>query len=70
MLFIANTTALTFPDHPILVVDLLGDSARPPFRCIPPVLWGIDNNLNISNMDWDDFAGAVDQDGTFRGFHE
>jgi hypothetical protein len=29
------------------------------FRCIPPELWGIDNNLNIANMDWDDFAQAL-----------
>ena len=33
VLFIVDTMTLTIPDHPILVVDLLGDSARPPFRC-------------------------------------
>ena len=30
--------------------------------------YGVDNNLSISNMDWDEFAGAVDDDGAFRGF--
>jgi hypothetical protein len=70
VLFIADTTTLAAPDHPILVVDLQRDSARPPFRCIPPELWGIDNNLNIANMNWDDFADAVDEEGTFRGFHQ
>jgi hypothetical protein len=36
-LFIADTTTLAWPDHPILVVDLL-DSGAPPFRCIPSEL--------------------------------
>jgi len=67
VLFIADSTTLTSPDHPILVVDLL-DSSKPPFRCIPSELWGVDNNLNIANMDWEDFANAVDENGVFRGF--
>jgi hypothetical protein len=60
VLFIADSTTLTRPDHPVLVVDLLDDDRRP-FRCIPPELWGIDNNLNIANMDWAEFADAVDE---------
>jgi hypothetical protein len=67
VLFIADSTALTSPDHPVLVVDLLDDGRRP-FRYIPPELWGVDNNLNIANMDWTDFADAVDEGGVFRGF--
>ena len=67
VLFIADSTTLTRPDHPVLVVNLLDDDRRP-FRCIPPGLWGIDNNLNIANMDWSDFADAVDECGVFRGF--
>lgn len=70
VLFIADATTLTLPDHPVLVVDLLEDGGRPPFRCIPPELWGVENNLNISNMGWEEFADAVDEDGTFRGFRE
>jgi len=31
-------------------------------------LWGVENNLNISNMDWEEFASAVDEGGVFRGF--
>jgi uncharacterized protein DUF6924 len=30
----------------------------------------VDNNLNISNTDWEDFAGAAGEDGVFRGFGE
>jgi hypothetical protein len=68
VLFITDSVTLGSPEHPILVVDLMED--RPPFRCIPPELWGIENNLNIANMDWEDFADAVDDDGIFRGFPE
>lgn len=67
VLFIADSTALTGPDHPVLVVDLL-DSGKRPFRCILPELWSVDNNLNIANMTWEDFASAVDGRGVFRGF--
>jgi hypothetical protein len=67
VLFIADGATLTSPDHPILVVDL-GRSGKSPFRCIPPELWGVENNLNISNMDWEEFASAVDESGVFRGF--
>jgi len=28
----------------------------------------VENNLNIANMDWEDFAGAAGADGIFRGF--
>jgi hypothetical protein len=45
-------------------------AGRTPFRCISSELWGVDNNLNISNMDWEDFAGAAGKDGVFRGFGE
>lgn len=61
---------MTNPDHPILFVDLTGGNGRLPFRCIPAELWGIDNNLNIANMDWEGFASAADRDGVFRGFRD
>ena len=68
VLFLADATTLTSSDHPILVVDLLGDVERPPFRCIPSELWSVENNLNIANMDWEEFSNAVDENGVFRGF--
>jgi hypothetical protein len=43
-------------------------AGRTPFRCIPSELWSVDNNLNIANMDWEDFAGSTGEDGVFRGF--
>jgi len=78
VLFIADSISLSSPDHPILVVDLSDTylsvtefpeiAGRTPFRCIPSELWSIDNNLNIANMDWEEFAGAAGEDGVFRGF--
>ena len=66
VLFIADSTTFASPDHPVLVVDLLDDSPRP-FRCIPPELWAVENNLNIANIDWESFADEVDEDGVYRG---
>jgi hypothetical protein len=28
----------------------------------------VENNLNISNMDWEEFASQAGDDGVFRGF--
>jgi hypothetical protein len=33
-------------------------------------LWGIENNLSIANMDFEEFGNAVGKDGIFRGFSE
>lgn len=78
VLFIADSVTFASPEHPILVVDLddkilsvvefpeIAD--RMPFRCIPSELWGVENNLSISNMDWEEFASEVGGDGVFRGF--
>jgi hypothetical protein len=78
VLFIADGMTLTSPDHPILVVDLTDTflsvaefaeiADRTPFRCIPSELCSVENNLNISNMGWEEFASAVDSSGVFRGF--
>jgi len=66
VLFVVDRPALG-AEHPILVLDLSGES-RPPFRCIARELWSVDNNLNIANMDWEEFADSTDEDGVFRGF--
>jgi hypothetical protein len=80
VLFIADSISLSSPDHPILVVDLEDTfvsvaefqeiAGRTPFRCILSELWAVENNLNISNMDWEDFSEAAGDDGVFRGFSE
>jgi hypothetical protein len=65
--FIADTVALTDPEHPVLVFDLAEEPGRT-FRVIPSEAWGVENNLSIANMDFEEFAEAVDEDGVFRGF--
>ena len=66
-IFIVDRIALSQPDHPILVVDLYDQPGRT-FRVIPAEMWGVENNLSIANMDFEEFAQAVDEDGIFRGF--
>jgi hypothetical protein len=70
LVFIADETTLTDPDHPVLVVDLMDFEGRhlEPFRCIPSELWSVENNLNLANMDWSEFTGATDEHRIFRGF--
>ncbi|WP_345799901.1 hypothetical protein AAIB33_10435 [Microbacterium sp. AZCO] len=65
VLFVADDETLSAPDFPIVVVDLVEQRAE--FRCIAAELWAVDNNLNIANMDWEEFAGATGQDGVYRG---
>jgi len=66
-MFIVDRVALTHPDRPILVVDLLNEPGRA-FRAIPSVMWGVENNLSIVNMDFSELADNVDKDGIFHGF--
>ena len=68
-IIVADQTAISQPDHPLLIVDLYERSGNE-FRSIPPQIQGIENNLSIANMDFEEFADSVDEDGIFRGFHE
>ena len=64
--FVVDPTTITHPEFAILVVDL--DSGLRSFRAIPSQIQGIENNLSIANMDFEEFADAVGEDGIFRGF--
>jgi hypothetical protein len=68
-LFVADRISMTRPEHPLLVVDLQQESGRT-FRAVPETVQGIENNLSIANMDFDEFADAAgaEPDETFRGF--
>jgi len=66
-LFIADKTCIEHPDRPLLVVDLYTGRGRT-FRTVPSQAFGIQSNLSIANMDWEEFADNVDADGIFRGF--
>ncbi len=66
-LIVADRTTTSLDDHPLLIVDLAGEPGRT-FRAIPSQIQGIENNLSIANMDFEEFADAVDANGVFRGF--
>jgi uncharacterized protein YbcV (DUF1398 family) len=66
-IFIVDRTTISHPDHPLVVMDLYDGSGHE-FRAIPSEIQGIENNLSIANMDFEEFAEAVDEDGVFRGF--
>jgi hypothetical protein len=68
-LLVADAMAMESRDFPILVIDLHDEPGRT-FRAIPSQTQSIENNLSIANMDFSDFADAVDTDGVFRGFPE
>ncbi|MBN1583789.1 MAG: hypothetical protein JXA89_23990 [Anaerolineae bacterium] len=65
-IFVIDRITLSHPEHPILCVDLYDEPGRT-FRIIPAAMWGVENNLSITNMDFDEFADIVDPDGVFRG---
>lgn len=66
---VADRTAISGAEHPLFIIDLFDESARE-FRAIPSTIQGIENNLSIGNMDFEEFADSVDEDGVFRGFPE
>lgn len=63
---VADSAAITQPDHPLLIVDL-GEQAGRQFRAVASVISQIDSNLSIANMGFEEFAGLVDASGVFRG---
>ena len=68
-IFIVDRVALSHRELPILVLDLHEQPGRT-FRVIPSEVWGVENNLCIGNMDFSEFADALDPDGIFRGFSD
>jgi hypothetical protein len=68
-IILVDQMAISHPDHPLLVLDLYERSGQE-FRAIPSQIQSIENNLSIANMDFEEFAGAVDKDGIFRDFPE
>ena len=63
---IADNTAISQPDYPLLVVDLYHERGRQ-FRAVAVEVPAIDNNLSIANMGFEEFADLVDETGVFRG---
>ncbi len=66
-MFVVDRVAIEGLEHPVLVVDLIGEPGRS-FRVVPQEMWSVENNLSLANMDFAEFVAAVDDDGVFRGF--
>jgi len=66
-IFIVDGTTIAHREHPVLCIDLK-DNPGDTLRVIPSEMWGIESNLSISNMDFEEFKSSVDPDGVFRGF--
>jgi hypothetical protein len=64
--FVADTTTMEHRDRPILCINLFASQQQ--FRVIPSELLAVENNLSLANMDYEEFADAVDAEGIFRGF--
>src|SRR5215217_7650840 len=62
LLIIADKDTLSSAELPLLVIDLVEEGPNE-IRVIATELWGIENNLSLANMDFYEFAHAVDEDG-------
>jgi hypothetical protein len=69
ILLIADERSMREADHPLLAVDPT-EGGGASFRMTAAEAWGPISNLQIANMDWEDFADSVDEDGVYRGFPE
>ncbi|MEU0206662.1 DUF6924 domain-containing protein [Streptomyces canus] len=61
---LADSINVASTERPLLVADLRAERRRC-VRVVAAELWSIENNLSGANMDFDEFADAVD--GVFRG---
>lgn len=63
---VADKAAMVGPEYPLLVVDVAGEPGLQ-FRSVAAQVASVDNNLVIANMGFEEFLGALDPGGTFRG---
>jgi len=68
VIFIADKITFLSDDFPCLVLGINQYNRGLSFRAAACVLASVENNLGIANMDFEDFADAVESDGVFRGF--
>lgn len=67
VVFAADRHSMLGDERTLIVVGRRMDAGRS-FRVVLEEAWGPENNLRLANMDFADFARAVDGDGVFRGF--
>ena len=67
-LIVVDRSAMSDPEHPVLLIDLNEDEPEPSFRALPREVAAIEANLSLGHMGFYDFASNADSDGVFRGF--
>lgn len=66
---VADRQSMSEPEYPLLVLLANGNVPPEQFRVVAEKLYEVEINLDeLANVDWADFAGAVEGDGVFRGF--
>jgi hypothetical protein len=66
-LFLADATTMADVERALLALDLADQPGRT-FRVPPRWSADVSTNLTLANMDFCEFADAVDESGTYRGF--
>lgn len=66
VMYVADERAIIERAHPLLVVRV-GCSDDQPFRCRADLLYEVDANLSLANLDWDDFRDQIDESGVYGG---
>ncbi|RAO24841.1 hypothetical protein MED15_00599 [Micromonospora noduli] len=66
-LFLADATTMADVERPLLALDLAEEPGRT-FRVPPRWYADVSANLTIANMDFAEFANAIDRSDTYRGF--
>lgn len=67
-LFLADATTMADVERGLLALDLADEPGRT-FRVPPRWYADVSTNLTIANMDFSEFADAVDESGRYRGFN-
>ena len=62
VIIVADKATITSASMPLLVLNLWEERGRE-IRIPAADLWGIENNLSIANMDFDDWADPAAEDG-------
>lgn len=66
IMFVVDSTTVTTPGYPLLCIDLAGGKGKY-FRVAAAAIQGVENNLSIGNLDFDELAELVDEQGIFHG---
>ncbi|MQY28331.1 DUF6924 domain-containing protein [Nocardia aurantia] len=68
LLIVADKTAVTAPDMPLLVIHRPGTPDHEGLRVVAAQLGSVANAVTGATREWDEIADAADDEGVFRGF--